>query len=579
MDIRLVQDSIKKSVKITEDVFTFLGNSFPKLLSIVSATGDNSLSNIQLIFNRIQEGTASSYDETSFFDAYNKKNQDLFEQLSAQLLSLDSINDRVSLIRYDSEELEIISLNAMVISIKSGEKGRAFSCITENLKKLSTRMIALSNELIVYEQNLLQKNDDLKKTFNALTEVQNHVARTSAFSNTEELTKAISTASFELQELAKKAQKIKKPVQDSMVGIQMQDIIRQSTDQVIIVLDEITRLQPSKVIEERLDQVTMILELGSVCKQIISDILKFIDSSVSVFTTTWKKVPEIFAELDRDRENFITLYLDTEKQKDGSFSYILNDIDRAFAEYLAHLSMYQQGQKAMVRDSLVIVKEVKHLQSLFDTIIPIISRLQHVRITQQIEVAKNSAIGSVKDTVDHMSDLIMQADDRVKETRKELDVFIKTIDVLTRGYSESSEADNRIIDTIKQEKVTFFNTMKDYKNELLEAIQSLQIYPPSFKTLCTEIDSKLKKIVEVRQIFEQTIEDLDTYLALIQTEKKSLLIDKQISSWSIQNDYLRKLVNRFTITEHKAIAGRIGGFEVEQRALDEIESGDVTLFF
>ena len=30
---------------------------------------------------------------------------------------------------------------------------------------------------------------------------------------------------------------------------------------------------------------------------------------------------------------------------------------------------------------------------------PIISRLQHVRITQQIEVAKNPAIAAVKDTV------------------------------------------------------------------------------------------------------------------------------------------------------------------------------------
>ena len=50
--------------------------------------------------------------------------------------------------------MELIALNAMVVSIKSGEKGRAFSCITENLQRLSTDMIKLSGKL-TYEENIL----------------------------------------------------------------------------------------------------------------------------------------------------------------------------------------------------------------------------------------------------------------------------------------------------------------------------------------------------------------------------------------------------------------------------------------
>ena len=83
------------------------------------------------------------------------------------MTALDSIHARLEDIRNNSEELELISLNAMVISIKSGDKGRAFSCITENLKRLSASMISLSNELMLEEKKLLEKNTILEKSFAA----------------------------------------------------------------------------------------------------------------------------------------------------------------------------------------------------------------------------------------------------------------------------------------------------------------------------------------------------------------------------------------------------------------------------
>jgi len=258
MDIKQIQADVQQGISDTELIFTTLGDSFPKLLSVLVKSGSSSLPALQELLGRIGSGFLSFGDEeTIFFAEYNRRNNELFNNLSNKMIALDSINERVSAIRADSEELEIISLNAMVISIKSGEKGRAFSCITENLKKLSARMISLSNELILDERNLLRKNEDLKNSFASLLDVQKQILTVEYGASGSEIREAVDKASVILAEKYEMALGIKGPIQDAMSGIQIQDIIRQSSDQIRIALEDIVNLEPVSSSEARLDQLTM----------------------------------------------------------------------------------------------------------------------------------------------------------------------------------------------------------------------------------------------------------------------------------------------------------------------------------
>ena len=136
MDISQIRESIKDCSSETERIFTRMGTCFPSLLSITSGANSStdssadssaSLQRLSSVFKNLSDGFSSSQsDEVVFFEKYNAKNAQLFDSLNEKMVALDRVNERVSAIRSDSEELEIISLNAMVISIKSGEKGRAF---------------------------------------------------------------------------------------------------------------------------------------------------------------------------------------------------------------------------------------------------------------------------------------------------------------------------------------------------------------------------------------------------------------------------------------------------------------------
>ena len=209
-------------------------------------------------------------------------------------------------------------------------------------------------------------------------------------------------------------------------------------------------------------------------------------SLFGVFSDNWKKVHEILDAVETNRIAFISTYLDSMNRSEKSLPVILEHMAVGFTQYMSNINQYQRGQRSMIRDSVKIVSEVKHLRNLFDTLRPIISRLQHVRITQQIEVAKNPAIAAVKDTVENMSVLIMQADVRVKETRTDLETFIKDIEDLTGDFSIGAEDEgtDSELERFKDEKSMFFNQMKGYKDNLVQTVAHLHVYPESFESIC-----------------------------------------------------------------------------------------------
>ncbi len=258
---------------------------------------------------------------------------------------------------------------------------------------------------------------------------------------------------------------------------------------------------------------------------------------------------------------------------------LLDNASGSFSGFVSRITVFQREQKGMVRDSASIVSEVKYLRTLFETIRPIIARLQHVRITQQIEVAKNEALHSVRGTVEHMSDLIYRTEASVEETRKDLEAFIAAIESITSVYGDGAKRDDRELTRMKDEKSSLFKSIQE-SNELLSTkLSDLRVYPESFESLCKEVDEALVTLRTIAEKLNSLKSAVENNVQGYRSERDSLLARTGSDSWTIKNDRLRELVDRFTITAHKEAAGEIGGFAVEDRSLDSIDSGDVTLFF
>lgn len=579
MEVDRIQKNIQHLNIETEDVYSKLGSSFPSLQAVLRDSSESSLPSLKAQLTALSDSFSSQSDSSlDFFSEWDSRNNRLFSTLSEKMTALNQINERVAEIRSDSEELEIISLNAMVISIKSGEKGRAFSCITENLKKLSARMISLSNELIMNEKRLVDKNIELQRTVSSIIDTKNDSSKLSALDTVPELQPGIIKAVNALDNMIEEAALIRSPIQEAMAGIQLQDIIKQSIDQIVLALGKISPVPSTATNEEKLDVLTCNFELLETCIRIGEDIQKNFASSFTIFSDNWEKVHVILDSVEKKRLAFLSDFLAHNSFSATSLPTLLERMASSFLKYINQISIYQREQRRMVKDSSVIVGDVKHLRIIFDTIRPIISRLQHVRITQQIEVAKNPAISAVKDTVAHMSTIIMNSDARVQETRKEIETFISEIEKATDSFRLSSDSDQRELEKIKQERTAFFKTLQKYQEDLSSSILNLNVYPDSFQALCSNIDFFLESLQKNGSSFKENMKNIELLHQATRSEKNVILKEIGRDSWSIKNTRLRDLVDRFTITSHKDAAASIGGFEVEITNLEDLESGEVTFF-
>ena len=154
MNLGEIQDQIRQYSEKTEEIFMNLAERFPSLLN---KEENSSMDLLLQMFDLLDTAIRNSIKlEEAFFGGYEQKYAPLFNSLNEKVTELATVNSNVRQIKENSEEMELIALNAMVISIKSGEKGRAFSSITESLKQLSTDMNIYTNKLREEEQHLLR---------------------------------------------------------------------------------------------------------------------------------------------------------------------------------------------------------------------------------------------------------------------------------------------------------------------------------------------------------------------------------------------------------------------------------------
>lgn len=166
MDLQLILDSVKETSDLSQKYFLDLGNLFPSLLNKEISP---SLRNLQAVIKGLSENNEkSTASEKEIFDNSQDKYKPFLDQLNSKIETLSELDKFIAGVKEDSEQMELIALNAMVISIKSGEKGQAFSRITENLQRLSNDMFQYSDQLLAEEKQLIEHINKLKDIFSGI---------------------------------------------------------------------------------------------------------------------------------------------------------------------------------------------------------------------------------------------------------------------------------------------------------------------------------------------------------------------------------------------------------------------------
>jgi len=571
MNLDDVLDSVNKVINLSEQYFVELGDLFPSLLN---REGSTSLQNLQAVLNQLNESNEkSNHLEAELFSDYAEKYNPLFEELNNKISTLSELDKMIAGIKEDSEQMELIALNAMVISIKSGERGQAFSRITENLQRLSNDMFIFSDKLLEEEKQLIEHINELQKIFKNIMESQKKVSQ-EGLNSSQAVSSLISGVLGPLGQMEQNINSVYPPIQKAMTTLQLQDIVRQSLEGIKNCLLKIKNTDLLVAgSDDQLDSIELNRRIFEVCNEILDYIINQITNSFLEFDQNWSVVTTLLEDVESEKQNFSSRFLSDISISGENINTRLAQISGEFETLMSEFSNYHLVQKDLVHITQSITEKARTMYSVFGNLRPVMSRLHHVRILQQIEVSKNEAIKSVKDSVTDMDNLINSANNSLDVMETLLSQFITDTRNLLTNFTVSISKDNDNMLILRKEKGQYFDELKAAQNRLAAIISNFAVFPMGFEDKYRRVASDLSGISALNVELKQYRNHLHQIVSDLETREKDLLASRGMITWQIKNPEYQELIEQLTISARKGATGEFsGGTE------DTSSAGDITFF-
>lgn len=562
--------------------FLELSKNFPVMLrELDSISNRNSSAMISLrMFSSIQSQLKTVMEEQQqlltenrkFLAEVREKNNSLFTHFSEKMHLLDTIQDIIEGIKDGSQEMEVISLNAMVVSIKSGKAGQAFSYITSNLKHMSLRLISQSEQLIANGKEVQDALQILKDEISKVNSL-NQNSSAESYDSSSSMINAIEGISAKLTNMLESSKQVKAPIIKAMEGIQMQDIIRQSLDDVLIAVQKLSTPNAALSPEEKLYAYNANEKLSTLCIRCLTKIKEKLDDSIKVFSSNREIAANILNDIDKMKETFVN----NDNESISGLLTLKMSIENAIDDFNGFSEIFglYQSVQAKVLEAVQNIQEVVLTMSLcFNGFLPIIGNLQYVAIAQRIEVARNDAISSIKDTVEYMSQLIGNTKDNVDTAQKQLQEFTDTSQVQIQSFLETTSRNKTTLSDVTESKRVFADKLNSLYNGLRDAIRNFRIYSPDFYTSYEKIDENIASLKKLSTRIQEEIQSLQEFADDNAAQKQQHMSLHNLTDNGIHNADIEEFLQHFTITDDKLEAGSIAGISVTGGA----ESGEITFF-
>ncbi len=588
-------DSIERE---TEDIYLRLGKVFHSIKMAVDASASSAEQTIAAVLSQHRGGlsadAAKRRSEDYIDDAarYFKKTSDVertfLDSVETGIRSLSALEEIIDRIRSDSEEMELVSLNAMTVALKSGAAGRAFSVITDELKRLSGRTIRHADNLSMAGSLLLERLDALKLTLDELSAAQSSffdAAKRALEDGFVALDREVDDSARDLRELAESASRVRSPIADIMQEVQLQDIIRQSLDHVRLSLKaarpeagparsatSVAAALASAAVGGRADddisagffedispdeERAFLVEISRLSASLLDDVSSQVRASLERFRAGISGVNDVVSSVDSSRSAIVA----------GRRSIERDDFrDRTRA--------YMAAKEKAVLEASEISDSVRKLDERFKEMDAILARFKSIVTASRIETARNKALAIVANTVGGMMDLTERLASDVSSAGTVTRSFGKTFGAGMADYLfNASEG----VETLKEE----IASLEDEGNRIVESRRRLWETESEFKPFS---DDFMLSIGEA----SGSVERIDSLAGELEGMRDAIIAQvaegdgpsaerPSSAGASIHSARLKSIVDRFTIFAHKQTAARVTRLDA---GADEssAESGEVTLF-
>lgn len=574
MDSRKIIDTLNGILSESDAVFSELASALPALLSELNTSLSGADDLIRAMGMQNREGTSHSQlrnhidsirkgieNADGRFSHLHLQNMSVFQNLKESFSVIEELNEDLKTIQHYSEDIKIISLNAIIAAQKSGKAGAAFSVITQEMRRLSNKIITLCEELqlingTVQENSLYFKEmaaviiDKEKDLINEFTDTVNQSIEKSI----NDSQKAIRF----MEELTGKASRVRPPLYSIMENVQYHDILSQSVHHLILTIKETERGMNSddlKGINRRNYQSRVI----GLCIHIIREIQSAVNEKYLHFADGIDQIQAVIHDLMEDQK---------------SFQFSSDRSAQIFIEQLrtTRRDSYNSKQELFAKGTVMIDK-ITALKENLDGFSEIATSLFNIILFSRIEVAKQSRLRSMEASVEDMDRIINAMKGEIDKAIHIAGAFLERVSMNMSDYVSLSE-----------EKTSFLIGFLDASNNHLEQfsritgqIQRMNVhyhrftekFVPILNRAAAEIEGLNHCVLEINLIEQELSAELTVL------EKFGQGINDENAEGDPGTEELENLMRKFTIFSQKEYAGQIGNIDIEEKSLSK---GEITLF-
>jgi len=572
----------------TEGLYLSLSATYPELIKAMQASiqeSDRMLSSTASRGSSGAETTALTQliDETKLsidtisqnFKQTYESDVNVYQALSSQIEEVRNLGSFIEGIRDDSTNMELISLNAMTVALKAGGSGRAFSYITEELKRLSTKTIELTESITLQGSMLLNAFSAFSGRLKSLADMEEKMFggfREQVGESFTGFLTGITSIKTTFGGLREKTAGVYTKLMKIMEEIQKQDLIRQSIDHIVISLEELQNIDGKASKEEKMNELAFMKALPELCLHVLEYIRGIVHESLSVFIMNIIDSETLIESIEQDRKNFLARTMD-DKSPDSigwHFKRSREALDRLFDDLFEAF----QSKKNVVNHSSDIIKQVRSLDESFKSFSNLISRFHTIDVASRIEIAKQAVLRQMSGTVDEMTRLTKRIEEDVDKSISATSGFLGGVRKSLDNYRIEYVTQSRLVQN-STEKLRHKQTrLLASKDGLSESIMNYRLFTDEFlQRFQTSKDDlgKVRDLLEEIDAVQETLESIrDTASESLQDELNAT----GLQEWNISSSRLNEVISRFTIFTHKKAAGDLVGLAVEEGSAP----GDIVLF-
>lgn len=491
------------------------------------------------------------------------------EKLTATLETLFNLSGNVRRIQELSEEIEVISLNSMIMALKAGSEGGGFSVITENLRGLSSDTIAKTEHLNDLGKQIKDHFERARKSAGDIQQQQKAIIdqfRAVVDSNMETLEEETALSIRFFDQLKGGLKELKPYLYTIMEDVQHHDIIRQSIDHVVLSLDEIA-VADFESVEDELNHYTFGSLVVEICISLLEDIRNKLSGYLQSLGEKVESLHDVVVDMEREQSEQIDAYRQESMRESGVGAKVQSLLDRISEVSLLRAEIAPQGMS--------IMKKAKEIKKRLRDLAKANQVFKNITVASRIEVAKIRILTTVQNSVKEMGEVTEEMEKEIEASFATIETFFEEMAPRLEAYEAYLHREEQFFDEFRRTVTESSEELNEVKQRISGLIKQFESFARKFLNLFSQSKKEIDEFDILLKTVEGIMADMTDLKKDMDGKRQRLLDQTGREDWEIQDQRLKDIIGKFTIFTHKKAALKKSGIDIEDTSLDE---GEITLF-